>query len=291
MAGGISTYLQRKVLDHMIAGSARSYSMPTPCYLRLYTADPDFDAGTGGTEKPGTGGYTTGGKSVAMTSTNWNTVASQGNGYRFTNKETSAFSWTANADWSNDIVAAALWDNSSGGNLLFGKGLDTDRLVYNGDTIRFAAAAMKIDLDVTVDAGISNMWKQALLNHISGLAAYTAPTTTYIALFTSNGNFRTGAYAGFTEVSGGGYTRLSVTMNGTTWNAADTSGIVTNAIAFNGWSAASANWGNVVGAALVGNASGDWTTNFYCGDDFTAVPVNNGDTFSIAAGSFSVKVD
>lgn len=292
MAGGISTYLQRKVLDHMIAGSARSYSMPSPCYLRLYTAAPDYDAGTGGTEKTGAGGYTTGGVAVNMTSTNWNAVASQGNGYRFTNKETSAFSWLASADWTSSIVGAALWDTNSGGNMLWGKNIDSSRLVYNGDTIRFASAAMKIDLDVTTDAGISNYWKQALLNHISGLAAYTAPTTAYIALMTANGNFRTMSYAGFTECVASDYARLSVTMDGTRWNAADTSGIVTNATAFNTWSAAVADWGTIVGAVLSDGATkGVGWTNAYCGASFTGVPTNPGDTFSIASGQWTVKVD
>ena len=291
MAGGFSTYTQRKLLDHCIAGNARSWSVPSTQYLRLYTTSPDFDAGTGGTEKPKTGGYTTGGQAVGMSSTNWNAPAAQGNGYRVTNKATSAFSWTANADWTNNIVGAALWDATPAGNLLLGKALDNSRLVYNGDTIRFAADALKMDLDVTVDAGVSNEWKQAMLNHFFNLAAYSAPATAYIALFTGNGNFRTGVYGGFTEVSTSGtaYARLAVTMN-TAWNAADTSGIVTNATAFNGWAQATGNYGTVVGAALVDTASGSWS-HFYAGNSFTGVAINSGSTFSIGAGNFSVKLD
>lgn len=288
MAGGITTYAQRKLIDHMISGNARSWTITSPLKLKLFTADPDFDAGTGGTEKTNAGGYTTGGNDVAQGSTNWNAAASQGNGYRWTNKETSAFSWLASADWSNDIVAAAMFDNG-GTNMLWGKGLDTDRLVYNGQTIRFAGGAMKLDLDVTVDAGISNLWKQAAFNHLLGLSAYSAPATAYIALFTSNGNFRTGAYAGFTEVAAGDYTRLTVTMN-TAWDAADTSGIVDNTADF-AWSAATNNWGNIVGAALVGNSSGDWTTNFFAGNSFASTTINTGDTFKILAGDFDVKID
>jgi len=290
MAGGISNFAQAKLLDHMIAGSARSWTNTTNHMLKLYTAAPDYDAGTGGTEKTNAGGYTTGGQAVAPTSTNWNAPATQGNGMRVGNKQTTAFSWTANADWSSSVVGAAFFD-TGGTNMLWGKNLDNSRLVYNGDTIRAAANAFNCDLDVTVDAGISTYWKTAALNHLFNLSAYTAPTTTYLALFTTNGNFRTGVYGGFTEVSGGTYARLSVTMDGTRWNATNAStGICTNATAFNSWSQASANWGTIIGAALVDSASSSWT-NLYCGNSFTGVAINTGDTFSIAAGAFSVKID
>jgi len=289
MAGGISNYAQAKLLDHMIRGNAASWTNTADHKLKLYTAAPDYDAGTGGTEKTGAGGYTTGGQAVPMSSTNWNAPATQGNGMRVTNKQTAAFSWTANADWSSSIVGAAFFDNA-GTNLLWGKNIDASRLVYNGDTIRAALNAFACDLDVTVDAGISTYWKTAALNHLFNLSAYTAPATAYIALFTTNGNFRTGTYGGFTEVSGGSYARIAVTMN-SAWNATNTStGICTNSTAFNTWSQASANWGTIVGAALVDSASSTWT-NLYAGNSFTGVAVNTGDTFSIASGQFSVKID
>jgi hypothetical protein len=168
MADGISNYAQAKLIDHMISGNARSWTNTADHKLKLYTAAPDYDAGTGGTEKTGAGGYTTGGNAVAMSSTNWNTIASQGNGYRITNKATSAFSWTASADWSSSIVGAAFFDNA-GTNMLYGKNIDSSRLVYNGDTIRADNGAFKFDLDVTADAGISNLWKQAAWNHLFNL--------------------------------------------------------------------------------------------------------------------------
>jgi len=293
MAGGISNYAQAKLLDHMIRGNAASWTNTADHKLKLFTAAPDYDAGSGGTEKASGNGYTTGGNAVAMSSTNWNAVTSQGNGYRVSNKATSAFSWTANtADWASAVVGAACFDNA-GTNLLYGKNIDSSRLVYNGDTIRFDAAAMKIDLDVTTDAGISNLWKQAAMGHLFNLTAYSAPATAYIALFTGNGNFRTGVYGGFTECAGTNYDRIAVTMN-TAWNATNAStGICTNATAFNTWAQASTNWGNIIGAALVLTAGkgNDWTTGFLAGNAFTSVPTNTGDTFSIAAGSFSVKID
>jgi hypothetical protein len=292
MAGGISNYAQAKLLDHMIRGNAASWTNTADLKLKLYTAAPDYDAGTGGTEKTGAGGYTTGGNAVAGSSTNWNAPATVTNGRQVTNKQTAAFSWTASADWSSSIVGAALFDNA-GTNLLLGKNIDSSRLVYNGDTIRFAAAALKYGIDVTTSAGISTYWKDAALNHLFNLSAYSAPATAYIALFTANPNFMTGV--GGTEVTtaGTGYARLAVTMN-TAWNATNTStGICTNSAAFNGWAAATATYGAgtpVIGAALVDTASGAWT-NMYCGNSFTGVQIDPGDTFSIASGQFSVKLD
>jgi hypothetical protein len=112
MAGGISNYAQAKLIDHMIAGNARSWTNTADHKLKLFTAAPDYDAGTGGTEKTNAGGYLTGGNAVAMSSTNWNAPAAQGNGYRVSNKATSAFSWAASADWSSSIVGAACFDNA-----------------------------------------------------------------------------------------------------------------------------------------------------------------------------------
>lgn len=285
MAGGISTYAANKLLDHVFRGNANSWTNTADHKLKLYTASPDFDAGTGGTEKTGAGGYTTGGNSVAMSSTNWNAPASVTNGYRVTNKATAAFSWTASADWSS-IVGAACFDNA-GTNLLYGDALDTSRLAYNGDTIRFALDAMKIDLDVTTDQGVSNYVKQAMLNHLFNLSAFSAPATLYIALFTANGDFTTGVQGGFTECAAGDYARKSVTMN-SAWDAA-ASGVLDNTAAFT-WTQATNNWGTIVGAALVDAASSTWT-NLYAGDAFTGVAVNTGDTFSIGAGNFDISLD
>lgn len=68
---------------------------------------------------------------------------------------------------------------------------------------------------------LSDYAENKLLNHILGVAAFTMPTTIYMALFTTN---PTDAGTG-TEVTGNGYARKSVAFStattGTTSNPAD----------------------------------------------------------------------
>jgi hypothetical protein len=68
---------------------------------------------------------------------------------------------------------------------------------------------------------MSNYLENALINVTLRATAYTAPTTVYVALFTSD---PTDAGTG-TEVSGGAYARTAVTFaapsNGVTTNSAD----------------------------------------------------------------------
>lgn len=63
-------------------------------------------------------------------------------------------------------------------------------------------------------AGMSDYLAQKTLDHVVGKTSFTMPTT-YVALFTAA---PTDAGTGGTEISGGGYAR--VTTSGATWNAA-----------------------------------------------------------------------
>ena len=151
-------------------------------------------------------------------------------------------------------------------------------------------------------AGLSDALENEALDHMTNVGAYTCPTTLYLALFTTNGNFETGAYAGFTEVSTSGtnYARKTITMSTTSWNnAADASPngkeVTNKAIAAFQWSAATANWGTVVGAALVSTSSGTWEgtgIGLSFGGALTASKqVDSGDTFEFPAASISLSLD
>lgn len=63
-------------------------------------------------------------------------------------------------------------------------------------------------------SGKSNYFAQKLLDHEFGLAAYTFPTTVYLALYTAAPS----AAGGGTEVSGSNYSRVAVPMNSTNWS-------------------------------------------------------------------------
>lgn len=127
----------------------------------------------------------------------------------------------------------------------------------------------------------SDYLEAALLNHVLGATAFTAPATVYVALYTA---LPTDAAASGTEVSGGAYARVAVTNNTTNWPAATGTAPTTKS---NGTSitfpAPTANWGTIVGFAIKDAASGGNT--LYWGSLTAAKVVSSGD----AAPSFAVS--
>ena len=123
----------------------------------------------------------------------------------------------------------------------------------------------------------SNYLETEVLDHVFGGNAYTAPTTLYLALFTSD-NTDSG---GGTEVSGGAYARQSVafTVSG---NTATTSADVE-------FPTATANYGTVVAVAVM-DASTGGNQLAYAGlsSDKT---IETGDVFRVPAGDLDITLD
>lgn len=127
MAGSKSDYLENKVLDHAL-GTA-SFTMPSTVYVGLYTVAPT-DAG-GGTEVSGNN-YAR--KSVAFTSAT---------GGATSNSADVTFD-TPSASWGT-VVAFGIFDNLSGGNLLYWGDLSANKTINSGDTVKFLSG----DIDIT----------------------------------------------------------------------------------------------------------------------------------------------
>ena len=131
----------------------------------------------------------------------------------------------------------------------------------------------------------SNFLEDEILDHVFGAAAYTAPATVYVALYTVT---PTDASASGTEVTGGSYARVAVTNNATNWPASS-GGAKANGTAIT-FPAPTASWGTVVAfaiydAATVGNelAWGALTVN---------KTINNGDAApSFAIGDLDITLD
>lgn len=122
-----SDYLENKVLDHVFGGVA--YSAPATLYIALFTTAPT-DAG-GGTEVSG-GSYVR--QACAFTVS----------GNLATN--TAAEEWpAASASWGT-IVAVAVFDASTSGNMLAWGNLTTNKTIDTGDVFRIPAG----DLDITL---------------------------------------------------------------------------------------------------------------------------------------------
>jgi hypothetical protein len=124
---------------------------------------------------------------------------------------------------------------------------------------------------------MSNYLENALINVTLRNTAYTAPTTVYVSLWTSD---PTDAGSG-TEVSGGSYARTAVTFaapsNGVTTNDADVT-----------FPTATASWGTV-GWIGINDAATSGNLLYHTPLD-TAKTIDSGDIFKITTGNLSVTL-
>ena len=119
--------------------------------------------------------------------------------------------------------------------------------------------------------------EQELLDHVFANAAYTAPTTIYLALFTTTCSDS----ARGTEVSGAGYARQATAFTAGTNPISNTD--------VESFTASGGNYGTVVATGLEDTSTAG---NQLCFDnDFTDTVVNDGNTLEFAAGAIDVSLD
>ncbi len=121
-------YLENKLLAHTFSNTA--YTSPSTVYVALYTVAPT-DSSVG-TEVTG-GGYVR--QSASFTTTASATTNASAIEYP-----------TATADYGT-VVAVAVLDASSSGNMLAFAALDTNKTISTGDVFRIPAG----DLDITLN--------------------------------------------------------------------------------------------------------------------------------------------
>lgn len=122
-----SNYTENLALKWLL--TTDSATRPTSWYVALFTSDPT-DAGSG-TEVSG-GSYAR--KSVAFTVS----------GDTATNSATVTFD-TASANWGT-IGYVGIYDNSTGGNLLFHGAVTTSKTIESGDTFVISSSNLSITL-------------------------------------------------------------------------------------------------------------------------------------------------
>lgn len=132
----------------------------------------------------------------------------------------------------------------------------------------------------------SNYLENKVLDHIlnSPGAAYTAPTTLYLGLFTNtSGNAAANLEAGTLtdEVSGGSYARKAVTFGAASSGTCATDATVT-------FDAATGNWGTITHIAVM-DASTSGNVLFW-GAVTTAKTIETGDTFQVSSGNLTVSL-
>ena len=125
-----SNYLETEILDHVFGGAA--YTAPGTLYLALHTADPAED---GSGAEVSTSGTAYARATVAFT-TSGNTTSN-----------TAAVEYaTATANFGT-VSHVAVWDASTGGNMLAYAALTSSKTIETGDVFRVPAG----DLDITLD--------------------------------------------------------------------------------------------------------------------------------------------
>jgi hypothetical protein len=126
-------------------------------------------------------------------------------------------------------------------------------------------------------AEMSNFLETALINAVLRNTSYTSPTTTYLALYTSD---PTDADTG-TEISGGSYARQAITFG------APSNGTSTNSAAVE-FPQATADWG-VISHVAIRDAVTSGNLLFHTALDASKT-INNGDVFKITTGNLSVQL-
>lgn len=133
----------------------------------------------------------------------------------------------------------------------------------------------------------SNFLENELLDHaLRGTAgAYTAPTTLYLALFTSDGGLETNDSSSQTEISTSGstnYARETIAFDAASSGSTSNTSTVT-------FTAAGANWGTVTHVAIMDQSSGG--NVLFHGAVTTSKTIETGDTFQVSASNLTISLN
>jgi len=124
----------------------------------------------------------------------------------------------------------------------------------------------------------SNFLETEILDHVFAGAAYTAPTTKYLALFTALADGEAGSV---TEVSGGGYARQSVAFT--------TSGNTTSNNAAVEFPTATGNYGTVTHVGVY-DASTSGNLMAYAALS-SSKTIETGDVFRVPSGDLDITLN
>jgi len=126
-----SNYTENLLLNWLL--TTNSATRPTAWYVGLFTAAPS-DAG-GGTEVTGNG--------YARVATG--TISISGTSTTATNAAAIEFAAASGGNWGT-ITHAAIFDASTGGNMLAWAALTTSRTINSGDVFRIPAGSLTVTL-------------------------------------------------------------------------------------------------------------------------------------------------
>ena len=131
--------------------------------------------------------------------------------------------------------------------------------------------------------------RDKLLNWMKGTAFGTAPTTVYLALFTSAPN-DAGSITGEVSATGTGYTRQAITFGSVTVTAGSYDSISNSAaITFPATGSATANWGTIVDVGILDSATVGAGNLLYFGLLSASQVVNTGNVVTFPIGALVIQ--
>jgi hypothetical protein len=125
----------------------------------------------------------------------------------------------------------------------------------------------------------SDYLENKVLDHVLKNTSFSQPTNLYLGLWTADDGLESGTLT--SEVSGGSYSRQSITFGAASGGSASTSSTVT-------FPAATANWGTIAYVAIM-DASTSGNVLFH-GSVTTSKTIESGDTFQVSSGNLTVSL-
>lgn len=123
----------------------------------------------------------------------------------------------------------------------------------------------------------SNFLETEILDHVFGAAAYTAPSTLHVGLYTATPNDAGGG----TELSGSAYARVTATFT--------TSGDTTSNSGALEWATATGDWGTITHVGVFDAATSGNLLAY--GALSASKAVDTGDVFRIPAGDLDITLN
>lgn len=135
-------------------------------------------------------------------------------------------------------------------------------------------------------SAFSNYLENAVLEHLFGGSAYTAPSTLYIALFTADDGLESGTITSEVSTSGTSYARVAIDPS-TDMGTASAGSISNTAELL--FTEATASWGTVTHAAIMdASTAGNVLVH---GSLTSSKTVGSGDVARYAVGEFTITLD
>ena len=145
MANNASNYLESALLNHIFSnngGAAYSAPADNSIYVSLHTTAGPLDDNSGTGTEITLGSYA---RSNASNTLTW-TVSQSGGTTTATNDQAIPFP-QATANYDGQVTHIGIYDNSTGGNLLFHGALSVPKTVTTGDTFQINAGSLTITLE------------------------------------------------------------------------------------------------------------------------------------------------